>query len=96
MERKEHIREWFKQLKENVECTSCGFKHPAAMEFHHRDPKEKRFTISNMVHNGFEITQIQTELDKTIPLCKNCHAIYHWDECASKRSQYGTQMNLDL
>lgn len=57
-------------------CLNCGqMPHPAAMAFHHRDRKEKDFSISSARSKSFKA--IKTELDKCDLLCKNCHAIHH-------------------
>lgn len=53
-------------------CSICGYnKCNEALEFHHIDPSAKSFTIaSNMCLSW---NQIQTELDKCVLLCANCH-----------------------
>lgn len=55
-------------------CISCGYnKCMKALHFHHRNPNEKEFNISNLLRkNGWE--KIQLELDKCDLLCANCHA----------------------
>jgi len=72
------VLEWYRQEKQNVCCKKCGFAHPAAIEFHHRDPTEKRATISFMVHNGYDMALVKQEMAKCDPVCKNCHAIIHY------------------
>lgn len=88
--------EWFRLLKENSSCTKCPASHPAIIEFHHTNPKDKHYSISNMVHNGMSITEIEKELKKTIPLCKNCHAMEHWDDYLKKTTKFGNQMAFDF
>ena len=62
-------------------CKNCGYcKCLAAMDFHHRDPIEKEFSISfkNKVFNE----DVKKELDKCDLLCANCHREIHyfgWD-----------------
>ncbi|HIF57881.1 MAG TPA: hypothetical protein EYQ26_00055 [Rhodospirillales bacterium] len=61
-------------------CISCGFDgHPAAFDFHHRDPKEKEFHPSKLRNTSWDknYDKITAELDKCDLLCKNCHAIAH-------------------
>jgi len=94
IEKKGKLRQWYRELKENAECTECGFKHPAAIEFHHKDPMDKKFAISTMVQNGMDISLIKEELKKCIPLCANHHRIIHYDECSRTQARYGTQMQL--
>ena len=35
--------------KSKSKCYLCGYDDPRALEFHHRDPNEKEFTISNII-----------------------------------------------
>lgn len=56
-------------------CQICGYnKNIAALEFHHIDPSQKDFGISETRHN-WEDTQ--KELDKCIMICANCHREIH-------------------
>jgi hypothetical protein len=57
-------------------CKICGYnKCNAALQFHHKNPAEKDFTISMATSWGFE--KIKSELDKCVLLCANCHAEVH-------------------
>lgn len=55
-------------------CCICGYdRHFGALEFHHVDPREKRFQISwNGVTQSLEI--LRREAKKCVLLCSNCHA----------------------
>jgi 5-methylcytosine-specific restriction endonuclease McrA len=56
------------------ECKGCGYdKSVVALEFHHRDPRQKDFEISSKM----SFTAIEPELRKCILLCSNCHAETH-------------------
>ena len=56
-------------------CIICGYnKHYSALDFHHRNPKDKDFQISGGT-KSFE--NLKKELDKCDLLCKNCHAEVH-------------------
>jgi hypothetical protein len=64
-------------------CVRCGYdKHPAALEFHHRDPNEKDFTIADVANRAWEV--IRMELDKCDLLCSNCHRIEHSNRTEQK------------
>lgn len=55
-------------------CQLCKYdKCPAAMVFHHEDPQEKDFNISEVM--SWE--RILQEIDKCILVCANCHAEIH-------------------
>jgi hypothetical protein len=54
-------------------CKICGYnKCPAALDFHHRNPKEKKFGICQSKNRSFN-DNIKRELDKCDILCANCH-----------------------
>lgn len=53
-------------------CVDCGFnKWPECLDFHHIDPGEKEFTISQSLTKSWARTL--KEIDKCILLCANCH-----------------------
>jgi hypothetical protein len=55
-------------------CQLCGYDRCiAALEFHHRDPAEKSFSLS---HRGVarSLAKARAEAAKCILLCANCHA----------------------
>lgn len=59
-------------------CSKCGYnKCMAAIEFHHIDPTQKDFSISRNKSTSMNEV-IKAELDKCIPLCRNCHAEEHY------------------
>lgn len=59
-------------------CTECGkMPHPAAMDFHHVNPAEKKF---NLAPTNKLLIDVVEELDKCILLCSNCHRILHSEE----------------
>lgn len=58
-------------------CNRCHIKgHPAIYDFHH--PGKRSFVISNSAQRAWD--SIQQELDQCELLCKNCHAIHHYDD----------------
>jgi predicted transcriptional regulator len=63
-------------------CIVCGYdKCIWALQFHHRNPKEKDFTISTYSNLGWE--KIKKELNKCDLLCSNCHDELHYNEYIS-------------
>jgi hypothetical protein len=57
-------------------CYLCGYtKSINALHFHHRDPKIKEATISQLKSFNFE--RAKPELDKCDLVCANCHAELH-------------------
>lgn len=60
------------------ECIICGYKRCiAALEFHHRDPEEKDFSMRDVSKVIFT-KEIKKELDKCDLLCSNCHKEIHY------------------
>ena len=57
-------------------CIKCGYdKCLEALVFHHRDPHEKEFTLSD--RRGCSEKNLIEELDKCDLLCSNCHIEIH-------------------
>lgn len=62
-------------------CSICGFnKIQSALEFHHLDPKTKKYTISRLIKSGNKDKELKEELNKCILVCANCHAGIHTGE----------------
>ena len=57
-------------------CKVCGYdKYVGALDFHHINPDEKDFAISEL--KSYTWDTIKKELDKCICVCRNCHAEIH-------------------
>lgn len=56
-------------------CELCGYdKSPAALQFHHIDPSDKKYTLHSK--NLLRADRYE-ESKKCIVLCANCHLIEH-------------------
>jgi len=55
-------------------CLDCGVKDTRVLEFDHRNPNAKSFTISSQ-HYRRSTGTFQRELDKCDVVCANCHHI---------------------
>lgn len=56
-------------------CKMCGYnKCVSALDFHHRNPNEKEFSIGREIHSWELVVK---ELDKCDLLCANCHREIH-------------------
>lgn len=72
-------RQWARELiieARKVGCLHCGQLHPATLDFHHKDPKTKKFNLTTGKTRSRK--SIIEELQKCIVLCSNCHRILHW------------------
>jgi hypothetical protein len=57
-------------------CENCGGEfHPSVFDFHHVNPQEKEFRISQLMRYTWEKQKV--ELDKCVLLCANCHRLEH-------------------
>jgi hypothetical protein len=59
-------------------CEKCGYaKCLNALQFHHLDPKQKKFGLdkNSILRNSWDLILI--ELEKCELLCANCHAETH-------------------
>jgi len=72
-----------KKLKKDLveykggKCEKCGYdKCVAAMDFHHINPKEKDFALSQNGHTQ-SWEKLKKEADKCILVCANCHRELH-------------------
>ncbi len=72
---------WRKRTKKKCveylggKCQNCGYNEClAALDFHHRDPEAKEFSIAQYMCSW---DKIKIELDKCDLLCSNCHRKKH-------------------
>lgn len=58
-------------------CEECGYnENPVALQFHHRDPSQKSFTIGQKM-NRMGADKLLAEAEKCRVMCANCHKIHH-------------------
>ena len=74
--RYEEQYEAFNQYK--TYCKKCGEKRKYLLDFHHRDPSEKEFTVAHWRKKSKDLLAI--ELEQCDNLCKNCHTEFHYFE----------------
>jgi len=72
---------WRKRTKKKLieykggKCEICGYnKCLTALQFHHKNPNEKDFTISG---KSLSFDRLKEEVDKCLLVCSNCHAEIH-------------------
>lgn len=63
----------------NSKCKICGESDIRTLDFHHRDPGEKRYPISQMKNLTVSFSSLREEIAKCDVLCANCHALETWD-----------------
>ena len=59
-------------------CNQCSYdKCQSALEFHHLNPSEKDYSISEVLTKAVNFDALKIELDKCMLLCANCHREAH-------------------
>ena len=61
--------------------------NPVVLEFHHLDPKKKKYNISTMNSQCMRLEDIQAELKKCIVACSNCHKSKSYEEVLKKAEE---------
>jgi hypothetical protein len=66
----------FTLWKSTQKCCICPETVVECLDFHHLDPTTKETTISHAVE-AWSWTRLQTEIQKCVIVCRNCHAKIH-------------------
>ena len=61
---KKNTKEFLSELKKKKGCFRCGFDDPRALQFHHRDSKEKEFSIGSVRARSFSKERLLKEIEK--------------------------------
>jgi len=77
-----------RRLKIERGCRECGERHPACLEFHHRDPAQKKFLIASVAFRLSDAKMLE-EVEKCDVLCSNCHRKMHWSHLAPVNDEGG-------
>ena len=57
-------------------CLKCGEERKYLLDFHHVNPSEKEFAVSETGRYS-SLTNVKAEIEKCVCLCKNCHWEFH-------------------
>lgn len=80
------MREYLNETK-SVPCKDCGQSYPPyVMDFDHRDPSKKKYTIS-MARGLWTWKSLRAEVAKCDVVCSNCHRIRTHGLCDSKKAK---------
>jgi hypothetical protein len=86
--RKLDVRQLIQDYKAALACVDCGEAHPATLDFHHVDPKEKERSLGDIAKYEWSRAKALAEIAKCVILCANCHRKRHWtasrDACAEE------------
>lgn len=78
-DKRDELRKWYIDLKSTLKCSKCGYSHPAALDFHHIEDKEKGNEIAAIISRRSK-KFILKEIEKCIILCSNCHRVLHYNK----------------
>ena len=71
-------RQWVEEIKKKYKCSKCNEDRWVCLEFHHKNPKDKKFTVAESISKGYGKKSILAEIEKCIVLCSNCHQHFHY------------------
>ena len=77
-DKKKAMREEKKAIMDSLKsvgCACCGEKNPVCLDFHHYDPSEKSFNMSQALLKPYHA--LIEEASKCIVVCSNCHRRIH-------------------
>jgi hypothetical protein len=80
---KQEKRQWVNEYKSATSCIKCGESRWWVIDFHHVNPAEKEYTISQMA-GIFPDHRTLEEMAKCVTLCRNCHYEFHHLERTEK------------
>jgi len=63
--------QWIREYKNKIGCLYCGEKDYRCLDFHHKDPKDKKRCLSQM--HLYSMATIKKEIEKCEVICSNCH-----------------------
>ena len=72
-------RRIFQEYKATLKCTNCDESRHWVLDFHHTGD-DKEYSVANLVREGYSFNRVKKEIDKCIPLCRNCHADLHYQQ----------------
>lgn len=70
--RRARLREIIQEIRQSG-CSRCSERDPVCIDFHHRDPSQKSFLISNAPSLQVTDKSLLDEIAKCDLLCANCH-----------------------
>jgi hypothetical protein len=79
------LKQKWRNFKNSLSCLHCGAKHPAIIDFHHVVQDPANVSINDLTKYG-NYERAFKEVEKCIPLCANCHRIFHWKQHQKNKS----------
>lgn len=79
-QRREELKKYIEDVKKAGCCIKCNNPDYRVLEFHHREPDKKKFSIVQAVHNRYSLPALIREIEKCNLMCANCHRIEHFND----------------
>lgn len=73
-------------------CVDCGLSDPVVLEFDHRRPDDKLFSVGTAVHRKLSLRSVIAEIEKCDVRCANCHR----RKTATERGWYRAALTPEL
>lgn len=70
----------YEKFMSTVRCKECGVIDHRIMDWHHENPEEKTANVSELLASYTWGERLYAEMRKCIPLCSNCHRIFHYED----------------
>lgn len=75
-DKKERYRELSSEMDSMKQaCVKCGESRLYVIDFHHIDPKDKKFNVGHA--RTYSQQTLSEEISKCVCLCRNCHQEFH-------------------
>jgi len=78
-------QKWIAEYKKTLKCKYCKEQRSVALDFHHRDPSNKKAKVSALVSDSYSLATIKAEIAKCDVICSNCHRVLHYNINRDKR-----------
>lgn len=86
--------DWAWDYKQQRGCLDCGERHPACLDFHHRDQATKTMSVSECCRSNLTLDKILAEIAKCDLLCANCHRKRHYADKSGGFASLSDKMAL--
>lgn len=71
-------RAYINEVKGQSSCEVCGESRTVCLDFHHREPEAKKFSVAEGVNCSVAV--LDKEIKKCMVVCSNCHRVLHSQE----------------
>lgn len=75
---RERNYQYIQEVKALSKCEICGEARSVCLDFHHKYPDSKRFSIAE--GTSYSIAVLDKEIKKCMVVCANCHRVLHANE----------------